>query len=1382
MMLPMKNRITILIAWLFFSSCFLHSAYAFFDKDLHVLTMQNGLVDNTIRCIHKDKDGFMWFGTNDGLSRYDGNAINNYIVNSLSVSYMSISEIKDISHDCLGIISEGVLYVFNRQTESFIPVTEQEKTGQIHSWKILPAGEGRMWSLSSGRLILYSITEQKDKQGLTVGITLKEEKSCDKSSLRKNAYFETYAYAADQERIWVMSSVGDLYLFDPSTAKMEFTVHLFENHEGGQINTIIEVDDMVWVGTIAQGIVRYDLQTKVVDQITYGQGEGKGNMLSHTDVFKIIPVDNGRFLVTTWSGCTLLTLDKRQRGELKAEIYSSTISPMHRNLETRMISAYYDPNGIIWIGTNGGGVLYSDLRSQYYNQYHQVRHNEICGITVGNDHHVWLATYHKGIMRSTLPFNIATKLDFECVGTPEVREKQTVLCTLKDEAGTIWFGNKDGTITAYHEDSRHFTIFHLSFSDGTSNTTPVWALCIDSKQNFWVGTEAGLIRFEPERNVCRRVEVKTKDGKASTTYIRTIAETKDGALWLGSGYEGLWKMVWSPNGNVDVMTGFESEHNRNLNSVRSLCAASDGNLYIGYTNGFAVLSPVSNKITEVYTTRQGLCSNFIGSIVEDRRGHIWLGSNSGMSRYSRHQHIFYNYYIAGSNRSSYFYDKFLFWGNNKSLTYYNPDNVDAFDIDDKVLLTGLEIKNRPVGIGEKIDGQTILCQGVSFCTSIVLENQNRDFSLSFNNLSYSEMQKYNYRLLPYQKEWLISNEGRKVSYTNLPEGDYTFEVRNIFPDGHEGAVSQLEITILPHWSHSLLFRLLVILLILAIIYYWIRLVKRRHKRVQHSLQMKHELMMLNLERNKDKQIRIERENFFTSAAHELRTPLTLILAPLQELMKETKTTESIYSKLHTMYKNGVALHTLVDHLLYVQKIEAGMVHLRLSEVDVVGLVRNVTDSFRQIAESREVCFNVDWSEEPVILWVDVEKISSAVKNLLSNAFKYTSSGGTITVSITRTMKDEKGFCLLSVSDTGAGIKKELQERIFDSFVTGTDKPAFSTQVGVGLRIVKNTMDLHHGQVLLDSEVGKGSRFTLYIPEGKSHFADDQFEVVCDNLQTESITSVELLQEQSVASEVEGVVKSKYKLLIVEDNESVRSYVHSLFASTYQILEAENGEIGLQMAMEEVPDLIILDVMMPVKDGFTCCREIRNQPKTAHIPVLMLTAKAEDNDILLGSRCGADDYMMKPFNPEILKVKVGSLISQRERLKRIYTKALMLKQDVEVGEKEDEFMNQIISIIEQNISDENFSVKLLAEQLNMSQPTLYRKLKQHTNLNVIDIIRRIRISKAASLIMENRYSIQEVSERVGFSDTRTLRKHFVEQFGVSPSKYASGQIDNEIEDE
>ena len=1356
--------LNLILLILIVSSCPISLIHAFFDKDIRLLTMQDGLADNTITSIYKDDDGFMWFGTSNGISRYDGRTVRNF---KPAESYLPNSVIVRLSHDYLGIVSNGTFHFFNRKMESFIPVFSGSNMEKLTLDRILPADESSFWGISGNKLLLCQWEEQTEPERRTLTIRIRLQKEYNLLS-KDGGSFSTICYDGENKnRIWLATNKGYLCLFCVDTSEVCQKV-LLDSGGALHITSALSRQGIVWISTLARGIIRYHTRTGLVDCISYG-GVGKENLLSHTDVYETIYIGNNRYLAATWSGYTLLMPDGENGEEMTSEIYNYTYTQIHRNLETRLISAYYDPNGVLWIGTNGGGVMYSDLRSQFYNRYYQNRHNEICSVLMDDERHIWLATFHKGIMRSDMPYVQGKKLTFSGVDTKKEKSEETVLCALKDSAGNLWFGNRNGMLTVYNTKSGRFTTQPLLIK-GSVSKSPVWALYMDEKGRFWIGTEQGLLLYDPQIGTCVKLPVERCLNEKGSLWVRAITRTRDGAIWLGTSEQGVCRITELASGDITAKKGYEPNINLDYHSVRSLLASSDGNLYIGYVDGFAVLSPSQDTISEFYTTNNGLCSNFVGCIVEDGKGRIWLGSNSGISRYSRHQHLFYNYYIAGSNRSAIFSCNTLFFGNNQSLTYFDPDEIDAYPNNERVLITGLEVDNRSVEIGETINNQIVLDKMISYTDQVILNNDNRDFSLVFNNLSYSnEQQKYHYRLLPYQEGWLISDDGEKASYTNLSAGDYIFEVRSIYPDGKTGPVTSLKIVILPHWSNTLIFRICIFLLVLGGIIYCIRLIKMRQKRLEREMQMKHELLTVNMEREKEHQIRMERENFFTGAAHELRTPLTLILAPLQELMKQYNPLEPFYKKLQVMYKNATSLHTLVDHLLYVQKIEAGMVKLQLSEIDIVQLIKTASDSYCQMAEIKGLHFEITLPENKLMVWIDEAKIFSAVQNLLSNAFKYTSPGGSILLSVSHTIKDGQGYCQIAVSDTGKGISEELQKHVFESFIIGDNLPEFSTKVGIGLHIVKHMMDLHHGMVTLQSVPGEGSTFVLYIPEGKAHFAKDDYELPEPHLKTTKQGHEKELPVLLYGEDTQEVMTKK-SLLVIEDNEDVREYICSLFSSRYQLYEAVDGEEGVRMAKEKLPDLIISDVMMPVKDGFTCCQEIRSQQETAHIPILMLTAKAEDADILEGSHSGADDYMMKPFNPEILKAKVDNLILQRERLKRIYTKALMLKQKSEEGEQEDDFLLQLIHVIELNISNENFNVKMLAEQMNMSQPTLYRKVKQRSDLSIIDMIRSIRISKAATLILENRYSIQEISEMVGYSDTRTLRKHFMEQFGVSPSKY------------
>ncbi len=1330
------------------------------EHDSHSFTMQHGLCDNTVVSILKDSKGFMWFGTSNGLSRYDGNNFKNYYPNN---QYMQIDEMAKATQQCFAFLSARQLCFFNHLYGKFIPIEAPAKLKNLEIRHLYPSVRNYIWAISSDRLMLLKFIENKDKSGYAHSIKTQLLRSIP-FALDAKEGLSQICYSKSRNCFYLVSNRGHLFRYDFNNHRLNLIATLSDGVNYISFTGMIQSDGFLWISTIDQGIFRYDINSGSIDSI---RDHSSLRVLSHNDVYQILSLGNHQYIAVTWSGYTIITLDRNNLKHYTTEIIENPSSSSQHYLENRMLTGYYDTSSrIFWIGTRGGGVYYVDLRLQYYNVTHQTQHNEICGIVSDNKKYVWLATFHNGIMKSKTPYERGKSLEFVTVNPVQGVDNKTVLCAMKDFRNELWFGYQNGTLANYSMNNGRLSVRKLRLPNNTINDSPIWAIYQDSNHRFWIGTPKALYLYDEANNTLQAV-------LDNLPFVRCITGTPDKRIWIGTD-RGLCRIQMPARGKAIISKGYEKRiHSLSDMTVRSILAASDGNLYVGYGSGLAIIDTKLNKINSFFTTRDGLSNNYVGCIANDDKGHIWIGNASSISRFSRHQHIFYNFYISGNNRSVMYMDHTLFFGNNRNLTYVYPEEMKLYlNKQYNVQFTGIKVANRLINVGEIVNGQRILQQDLSAQEKIVLSNKNRDFSILFNNLCYSEdLQKYNYRLTPYQKNWLVLNEKGEVSYTNLPEGDYVFEVCCIYPDGSTGNVTRLNIVIEPHWSHTLLFRLFILLLIIGIVAYLIRYFNQRKKRLMYEMQMKNELLKLNMDWERERQIRKERENFFTGVAHELRTPLTLILSPLMELLHQTKADNSVYPQLERMYKNGTSLQSLVNQLLYVQKIEAGMVKLQLSEVDIVQIITDVVESFRELADFQHCTLTSNITIPSLSLWIDVEKIISAVKNLLSNAFKYTPQGGSVSVTVEEKAIDEGSFCILSVSDTGVGMPKEDQEHIFDSFITGVNRPNYSTKVGIGLYIVKNTVELHHGLIKLESEPGKGSTFKLYIPTGKEHFVNDSYEIVAYDINKEAIPDVDISKLSFAPSTVESDT-NKSTILVVEDNIDMRRYICSLFSSRYHLLEAGNGKEGIDLATANLPLLVITDVMMPVMNGFQCVRILRQQSQTSHIPILMLTAKAEDVDVLKGLESGVDDYMMKPFNPEVLKAKAESLIQLREHLKQIYTKSLMLKSTTpEASEYDmDVFMQQVINLVEANLSDVNFNVKILAEKMNMSQPTLFRKLKQHTDLSVIEIIRSIRVTKAAALLMEKQHTVQEISELVGFNDVRTLRKHFMNKFGVSPSNF------------
>ena len=1339
-------------------------------NELHQLNMSNGLVDNIITCIYQDQDRFMWFGSSNGLSRYDGKQIRNFSVDN---ARMYVSDIKETSDDKLWVIANEYLYCFDRRKEKFVLPSFQDGKKAISVSAMEITGDSLFWIVKGGQLQCLKRHYKLVKGDLQIEMTVEAGYPF---FLDEGESFSNLCASQDGHFLYLVTDKGNLLFFDKIAGKV-VRKFKYSINPSANATTIMSEGEYIWVSSIVGGVTRLHIPTGKSDYYQYNE-DARLSSLSHSDAYGVVALDNDSYIAVTWNGYTLLAPEEYDPSKLLATPYTNTSFLQYRNVETRMISVYYDKEGILWIGTRGGGIVYFDFRQHSYMQYHSKKHNEISAQVADKDGRIWLGTYHEGIMRSDQPYAKSRPLNFSPVGN---QKEVPVFCAIKDSCSNLWFGNASGNLICYDWSSDSFHIYPLNYLGKKVNSYIV-ALMIDSRYRFWVCTSAGLYLFDHQTGHFELFSLREALKEDAEPWVTAICEDKQRNIWIGTA-KGIVRLSQVNVRPFKMVHGYEEKENIGARVVSALLTGTDGTVYVGYKNGFGIIPVGEDRITSFYTVKDGLCNDCIDCIVEDEKKRIWLGSISGISRYSRQQHVFYNYYISSSNKSVMLFKNTLFWGNNKSLTYFEPEILTSATIASKTLLTGLEVDNKQINIGEKIKGQVVLDSNIASIDHLELVNANRDFSLLFNNLAFSkDLQKYSYRLYPYQKDWIVSEAG-KVSFTNLSAGYYIFEVKTLFPNNTEGDVTALPITILPHWSQTVWFRLLLIFSVLFLVGYIFYSLLRRQHRFKKMIQLKHELTIANLERNAERHIREERENFFMNAAHELRTPLTLILAPIHDIMKSITPSDNWFDSFSRLHKNCLSLQTLVDRLLYVQKIEGGMIKLHLSESDIKEIVSRVANPFLQMAMVKKREFLVQVDTVPLYLWVDVAKIESAVQNLLSNAFKYTSQNGRIELAVSEAEIDGRPYCLVTVSDNGVGIPDDLQQHVFDSFVTGKRIPQYSTSIGLGLHIVKHTMGLHHGFVTLTSRVGEGSRFVLHIPVGLSHFVPGEYEMVPDPVKgdlLEECTTEERPMEEVIAEKnetmeetVNRVKNNKEFLLIIEDHDEMREYLCSLFKEDYNVIEAGNGEEGVAMADKYIPKLIISDIMMPVKDGFECSREIRENKRTFHIPVIFLTAKAEDADRLKSLQIGVDDYIMKPFNPELLKEKVKALIEQRDLLRKLYAKTLMLDEEVLESSEDvqDVFMPKMLQIIEENLSNRNFTIKVLTDQLNMSQPTLYRKVKQKTGLSIIEVIHGVRMSKAASIIMSRRYSsLTEVAEMVGYDSMISFRKQFVAQFGVLPSKY------------
>lgn len=1324
----------------------IYASYTTLGDNLHNFTSQDGLADNMIFCIHKDQKGFMWFGTNNGLSKYDGKSFYNHQIKSNF--NVTVSKIEESTEGLLFLLSNDWITVFDCKKESVQPLTIKIKDRNCQFTDFALLNDSIILACDMQNFLKIKVSQRSIRPHTKIiGIH--------PFSLKANEVFVRFCLLPDKKDFYAVTNLGRVLLIGTGEMHIKKTLQLPICNKGIGISSMSYNNGNLWITSMVYGIFICD---KSLQNVEHFVNSTTRNVLSHNDVYSVSYLSEGSYIAATWYGYTMIHSNIHGKDKWTSDIFQQMSSGMGKNIETRMISSYYDPAGILWIGTHGGGIIMADLRWNFYKRYEQGCDNETESVIADDKGRIYFSTYHLGIKRSAKPFNMQESvLELEPITLSGV--SPTYLCSVKDDTGRLWFGNKDGNVVCYDPSRQSYSAFDLFSYLNVS----VQSLFIDAKQRFWVGTSNGLYLVDKKFSFKKRIKL---DGEYPN--VLDIKEDKENNLWVATGVG-----VFILKEQKDSWKAIRCVSKQPANTAQCILVASDGNVYVGFKNGLGIIRNKTMHFSEFLTTANGLISNWINCITEGSEGDIWIGSNSGITRYDK-KSMCYNYYISGSIRSVANINGILFWGGSKHILSFEPKKaVLAFEsnYDNKVYITNLEVGGKRVNTGEKYDGQVILQRQISYTDKIKLNYTNRDFALSFSNCSYSYgMQKYEYRLWPYQKEWIICNDGEGVSYANLSAGKYTFEVRAIYPGKLDGEITTLQITILPHWSQTWIFKTTILLCLIAALILTFQKIRKQQRRRERMLCLEHDLDKANMLKEQEKNMSKEREQFFAQAAHELRTPLTLILAPLSELLLATDKNNASYTKLLYIRRNAESMEYLINQLLHVQKMKAGMLKMSISKTSVRDIIKRTTLSFEEFAVRQGIELSIIITDD-IDIYVDVEKMESVIRNLLSNAFKYTPSGGTICVRAFRTLQDDLEYCCIQVSDTGKGIALEQQANIFESFTTGNHIPNQSTAVGIGLYIVKSTLELHHGFVRLDSEVGKGSSFTLFIPEGEKHFADEN----CKRI--EPVTNMKESDIKDVVSDNMPVMLTSKRqkvrsLLIVEDNIDIRNYIVSLFSDKYSIHEACNGEEGILKAIQSLPDLVISDVMMPIKDGFEFCKELKSNNSTFHIPVIMLTARAEDSDIINATHIGIDDYLTKPFNAGVLKAKVENLLSQRDILKDFYSKTLNLKisSNVQESNSEDVFMQRVIHLIETNLTNETFNAKTLSELLNMSQPTLYRKIKSICHLSIIDVIRNVRISKAASLLLQKKYSVQEVCEMVGYNDYDTFRKQFIAQFKVAPSKY------------
>lgn len=1067
--------------------------------------------------------------------------------------------------------------------------------------------------------------------------------------------------------------------------------------------------------------------------------------------------ENGRFKFTS-TGFGLRQFDKISGRET---LYKVNANDPFSISDTSFYFSYIDKTDNLWIGTRKGGVNHANLNVKSFNYYHAdnagkgLNSNEVRAICKDKMGRLWVGLEDMGVTVIERTSKGNRYSYFNNKKGIDNRRTRSLCC---DKYGFVWIGTKGG-LDRY--DPRTNTIKHYAADKqkpGNITNPNVFAMLEDSEGTLWVGTYGGLARYDRTNDKFVYLSPAITGG----VQIRVIIEDRRKNLWIATEDRGLTKLIRTSNSD-DVSkfkairyTHIEGNNNTLItNRLYSLVEDGAGMIWIATNMGLSRLNPQNNTLRNFFI-KDGLPDDNIMGLLFDGKESIWISHKKGITRMNIRTFALQSFNVNDGLQSNEFNQNAcyrenktgeIFFGGQNGLNSFFPDNIQINKHKPRMVLTQLSVMNQVLRPGLKINGRVVLQKSLLCTDEITLSWWDKTFSIEFAALHYANPlgNKYKYKLEGIDHQWTFASAYmRTASYSQLPSGTYTFKVYGSNSDGvWSDTPATLRIKILPPWWLAWwtigLYILVGFLIVLFVIKY----------------------IASQLELKKNEEIHQAKLKFFTEISHEFRTPLTLIIDPLDKIMSGQLTMDIVRQYSVVMQRNAKHLLTLINQLLDFRKLESGQLTLKIQKTDFVRFTKVLASAFNIMAEQRNIRFEVVSDIVSCNMGFDSSKINMVLNNLISNAFKFTPNGGEITVKLEQSAELPVGI-IIRVTDSGKGISKDDQAKVFDMFYQSDKNTSYQSGSGIGLALTKELVLLHKGTIAIQSEVDKGTTFTVFLPDNKN--------VITVSQREENIAGVNYLEDAEDNIQ-QNVLKDLPLLLVVDDNADIRNYIEMNFSSFYQVVKAENGSKGFQSAIEIIPDIIVSDVMMPEMDGLEFCRQLKLDERTSHIPVILLTAKQSDESRVEGYETGADAYLTKPFSSVVLQAQIQNLLEQRQRLRELFRKGTNIEiKKIAINSTDEAFINKVVQHIHENLEDEEFNINALAELLNMSRSQFYRKIKALTNQSLLDFVTTIRMNKALEYLLSGEYNISETACKVGYSMSSNFSRTFTRHFGVSPSKY------------
>ena len=1369
------------------------------------ITIADGLPEDSGSRAFEDYLGYLWLGTQNGLVKYDGYTMKVYLPekdNVRSISNGYIVTIYEDKNKNLWIGTVDGLNKFNRASESFerFTINVDDTLNVDNNWVrcMFEDDSGRFWIGTHTGINLFD----PEKGSFTyyyfidsdVRPYLKSARNKHKISINnimKDPSTGKFLIATDINGLWTLD------LEAKTLSKYPYDEKRYTEENIGCVQSFFKSnDDKIWIAT-DNSLLRLDPFNNLLETFINFPRYADEQYDKHNPFLGHVFQDKDGLV---WCGFYrgeqgIFCLNPTSGELLQFDVINH---PLKKALFNQILSMYEDRSGIIWIGIHSSAFVKFDKRKNQFkliNSDENLSANSLSSSIVYSgiydpDGFIWYSTKNGldkyDIKNATIKHYLT---DEPCI-------TKSYYVSIKDKEGYLWLGTKDCGLIRF--DPRYNTYqFYLSNPEEKINLVnkAVWALHPDHLGYIWIGTDYfGLIKFDPKNNKATLYEYDPNDPSSlSNILIKQIYEDSFNTLWIGTNNGGLDKYDREN----------EKFSNYGFYSINTIFEDSKGKFWVGeYFTGLNLFDREKGIIQKTYNERDGLLQNLVISIQEDDHYNLWIATQLGLSKFNPQTGRFRNYTKEDgfpdvfTTRTMSFKtpDGNMYFNTTAGQIVFHPDSIKDDPTPPKVLLSSISLFNRP---DEKISYEGF----ISELDEITLPYDQNDLHFEFVGLHFSapEKNKYKYILENFDENWVDAGNQRNVTYTNLDPREYVFRVTASNKDGYwneKGA--SIKIIITPPWWKTSWAYLFYFVLIVSIIYLtW----KAQLKRIR----IKNEFEMSRFEAQKLHEVDEMKSRFFTNISHEFRTPLTLILGPVKQLM-EKMNDYKVKDELGMVYRNANKLLELVNQLLEISKLESGNMKLRTSPQNIITLLKALVLSFTSYAERKKITLKFNSSEDEIIAYIDKEKIEKIIANVLSNAFKFTPDGGRIEVTASQPIpsvplpggdlgvgQDIK-FVEVIVSDTGVGIPKDKLNKIFDRFYQVDGSHTREQEgTGIGLSLTKELVELHRGRIEVESEEGKGTTVTISLPLGKEHLKPEEISEIekvvedeprqgreYEKVNDENIFDYEKAEAKTEAMEIGTIFFEKESMplvLIVEDNADVRYYIKENLRAEYRVIEAVDGEDGWAKSVDSLsggPDLIISDIMMPKMDGFKLCEKLKTDERTSHIPVILLTAKAAKEDKLEGYETGADDYIMKPFEPDELRARIKNLIEQRKRLQEYFrNKGIAGLDNQKITSFDKRFLQKLFEVIRNNISDPSFGIEILLEQLAISRSVLQRKVLSLTGESPVELIRRVRLNRAAELINQKFGNISEIALEVGFSNPAYFSDCFKKQFGVAPSQYQHG---------